>query len=77
LPLDLNGATAGDLESLPGIGPGRAQAIVRSRCEEKFHSLQTLERVRGIGPRTVDGLRGWAVAREVPDCPTANAESIR
>jgi competence protein ComEA len=77
LPLDLNRATAGDLESLPGIGPGRAQAIVRARCAEKFHSLQTLERVRGIGPRTVDGLWGWAVAREAPDCPTGDAESTR
>ncbi|HIL81204.1 MAG TPA: hypothetical protein EYG54_08110 [Myxococcales bacterium] len=77
LPLDLNGATASDLESLPGIGPARARAIVQARCQEKFHSLQTLERIRGIGPRTVDGLLGWAVARELPDCPNAKGESAR
>jgi hypothetical protein len=75
IPLDLNGATAGDLESLPGIGPGRARAIAQARCEERFDGLPTLERVRGIGPRTVEGLSGWAVAREVPNCPASDGNS--
>jgi len=77
MPLDLNGATAGDLESLPGIGPGRARAIAHARCEERFDGLPTLERVRGIGPRTVEGLSGWAVAREVPDCRASAGNSER
>ena len=49
-PLDLNTATATDLETLPGIGPTLAEAIVRER--EKlggFKSVDDLKQVRGIG----------------------------
>jgi competence protein ComEA len=49
-PLNLNTATATDLETLPGIGPTLADAIVRER--EKlggFKSVDDLKQVRGIG----------------------------
>jgi competence protein ComEA len=49
-PLNLNTATANDLETLPGIGPTLAEAIVRAR--EKlggFKSVDDLKQVRGIG----------------------------
>lgn len=49
-PLNLNTATATDLETLPGIGPTLADAIVRAR--EKvggFKSIDDLKQVRGIG----------------------------
>jgi hypothetical protein len=62
LPLDLNRADALALQSLPGIGPSRADAIVRARCQRAFGSLAELERVRGIGPRTVAALKGQARA---------------
>jgi len=68
LPLDVNVAGAGALESLPGIGPARAGAIVEARCVQSFHGLDTLARISGIGARTVAGLEGWAVARASPDC---------
>ncbi|MCB9759321.1 MAG: helix-hairpin-helix domain-containing protein [Alphaproteobacteria bacterium] len=50
-PLDLNRATAAQLEALPGIGPSLASAIVADRgLEGPFTSIEELERVRGIGP---------------------------
>jgi hypothetical protein len=58
--IDLNRADARTLESLPGIGPGRARAIVEARALRPFATLEELQRVKGIGPRTVEGLRGWA-----------------
>jgi endonuclease III len=61
-PLDLNRADALALESLPGIGPRRAEAIVRERCERAFGGLSELVRVPGIGPRTVAALEGRARA---------------
>ncbi len=66
--LDLNCAEAADLESLPGIGPARAAAIVSAR---PFFSLAGLERVRGIGARTVAGLKGWAGVVETSGDGTA------
>ncbi len=38
------------LESLPGIGPARALAIVREARVRPFCSVEDLERVAGIGP---------------------------
>jgi competence protein ComEA len=49
-PLSFNIATEAQLESLPGIGPSLAQAIVQERDREGgFHSVDDLRRVRGIG----------------------------
>ena len=50
-PLDLNAATAGDLDGLPGIGPVLAQRIVSFRQEHgRFASVEQLNDVPGIGP---------------------------
>jgi len=54
-------ACARELRRLPGIGPRRAQAIVRHRWE---HGRDfDLEEIRGIGPRTAAAVRA-ARARE-------------
>ena len=52
--LDINRATLGHLQSLPQIGPSRAQAIVELRQERGgFTQVKELEDVRGIGPKTL------------------------
>ncbi len=54
LPLDINRATAADFALLSGIGSSRAEAIVHSRIEEgKFENIEALQRVPGIGERTI------------------------
>ena len=56
--LDVNRATAEELERLPGIGPERAGAIVEDREEGgDYMQLEDLLRVRGIGPATLERLR--------------------
>lgn len=58
LPIDINRASATELETLPGIGPATAAAIVDERERNgPFASADDLERVRGIGPAKVDALR--------------------
>jgi competence protein ComEA len=58
-PVDLNTATADQLDALPGIGPATAAAIVRDRdAHGPFASVDDLARVRGIGPAKLDQLRG-------------------
>ena len=60
----LNSATANDLAGLPGIGPGRAAAIVAYReSHGPFASIDALTAVTGIGPATVDKLRPFLEIR--------------
>jgi competence protein ComEA len=52
--LDLNRASADELESLPGIGPKTAERIVADRLKRgRFRSVKDLGRVKGIGPKTL------------------------
>jgi competence ComEA-like helix-hairpin-helix protein len=61
--VDVNSASASELESLPGIGPATARRIVEEReTGGAFASLQDLTRVQGVGDRTVENLEGLAVA---------------
>jgi competence ComEA-like helix-hairpin-helix protein len=57
LPVDLNTADTELLQQLPGIGPGRARAIIEARGERPFGSVEDLQRAEGIGPATLDELR--------------------
>jgi competence protein ComEA len=57
-PVNLNRATAEQLDALPGIGPATAQAIVEHReANGPFASVDELEDVRGIGPAKLDAIR--------------------
>jgi len=57
-PIDLNTATAADLETLPGVGPATAAAIVDDRDRNgPFASVDELDRVPGIGPAKLAALR--------------------
>lgn len=57
-PLDLNSATAQQLESLPGVGPAIAAAIVEHRQRVGgFTSVDGLLAVSGIGPAKLAVIR--------------------
>ncbi|WP_040336972.1 ComEA family DNA-binding protein [Candidatus Blastococcus massiliensis] len=58
-PVNLNTATAADLDGLPGIGPVLAQRIVdHRRGQGPFRSVDQLEDVPGIGPTIAAELAG-------------------
>jgi competence protein ComEA len=56
-PIDVNTATADELQRIPKIGPGTAAKIVAARVEKPFTSVDDLRRVSGIGPKTLDAIR--------------------
>ncbi|WP_197380099.1 ComEA family DNA-binding protein [Mycolicibacterium mengxianglii] len=57
-PVDLNSATVEQLDTLPGIGPVTAAAIVAWRDDHgSFASVDQLSEVDGIGPARLDKLR--------------------
>jgi competence protein ComEA len=57
-PIDLNTATAEQLDTLPGVGPATAAAIIDYRQQHgPFHSVDDLAQVRGIGDAKLAQLR--------------------
>lgn len=57
-PVDVNTADPATLESLPGIGPTIAAAIVETRTDRGgFASVDELVEVPGIGPTRLEALR--------------------
>ena len=56
--MDLNVASAAQLETLPGIGPVRAQGIATYRDQNgPFGSVEEITEISGIGPATLEGIR--------------------
>jgi competence protein ComEA len=56
--VNVNTASADELERLPGVGPVLARRIVQDRqARGPFRRVEDLERVRGIGPGLVRRLR--------------------
>ncbi len=61
--INVNHASATELEQLPGIGPALAARIVADRkAHGPFARLDDLKRVSGIGNAVVSGLAGVATA---------------
>ncbi|MFZ9706707.1 MAG: ComEA family DNA-binding protein [Ilumatobacteraceae bacterium] len=58
--IDLNLATAADLDRLPGVGPSTAKAIIDHRTRNgPFASIDDLLKVKGIGPAKLAEIRPW------------------
>jgi competence protein ComEA len=56
--VDLNNASLSDLDSLPGVGPSTAQAIIDYRVANgPYASVDDLLNVRGIGPSKLAAMR--------------------
>lgn len=63
-PVNLNDADAAQLETLPGIGPALAEALMDHREEHgPFRTPEELLDVPGIGPAKLDALRDLVAVR--------------
>jgi competence protein ComEA len=57
--IDVNAASVASLRRLPGIGPIRAEAVIAEAARRPFANAEDLQRVRGIGPKTVARIRPY------------------
>jgi competence ComEA-like helix-hairpin-helix protein len=68
--LDINTATAAELDTLPGIGPSYAAAILQERARRgQFTTIRQLLDVRGIGPARFAKLEPLVCVVVVPESP--------
>jgi len=57
-PINLNSASAEQLDTLDGVGPATAQTILEFRTEHGgFSSVDDLSQIPGIGPKRLESLR--------------------
>lgn len=55
--ININTATQAELETLPGIGPAYAGAIIVHRTRGPFRKVEDIMEVRGIGEKRFEGMR--------------------
>lgn len=57
--VNLNTATASDLDGIKGIGPSKAKAIIDYRSKNgSFKSVEDLKNVKGFGDKSIAKLKG-------------------
>jgi competence protein ComEA len=61
--VNLNEATADEIERLPAIGPAKAKAIVDYRKQHPFRRVEDLGKVKGIGRKTLVKLRPYVTLK--------------
>lgn len=70
--VDLNTASKAELQTVKGIGPGKAEAIIEYRnTKGPFAKVDDLKKVKGFGAKTVAKLRSEL---SVNDTSTANKQ---
>lgn len=73
--LDINSATWVEWMHLNGVGEALSRRIVDDREQNgPFESIDDVQRVRGIGPKTLEELRPWL---HCADCPPDSATNDR
>jgi competence protein ComEA len=65
-PIDVNNASAAELQRLPGIGEKFARRIIDEREKKPFATIDELRRVVGVGPKTLERLRPLVVVGVPP-----------
>ncbi len=62
--ININTASAEELDTLPGVGPTIAQRIIDYRTENgPFQTIEDIMNVSGIGPSTFDNIKDLIIAQ--------------
>lgn len=59
--ININTASAAELELLPGIGPAMSERIINYRKEHPFQARNNIMRIKGIGKKTFQKIKDFLV----------------
>lgn len=75
--VNINTATETELEKLPGVGPAKAKAIVEDRKKNgPFKTTEDLKRVKGIGDKNFEVMKGEITVGGAGAAPKADAKPV-
>jgi competence ComEA-like helix-hairpin-helix protein len=75
-PVNLNTATAAELQQVPGIGPSTAEKILQTRKSYgTFKSVNDLQAIRGIGPKKLEKMRKYLTVDKPPQDKKPSTEA--
>lgn len=57
--INVNTASAEDLQKLPGVGKAKADAIIAYRESHPFKAVSELTEVKGIGPKMLEKMQAY------------------
>ena len=57
--VNINTATAAELALLPGVGPAKAEAIIKYRAANPFKQVDQILRVKGIGRKSFQEMKPY------------------
>jgi competence protein ComEA len=72
--VDVNAASAAELEQLPGIGPSLARAIVEHRTHAPFKRPEDLRDVKGVGDRLYERLKDQITVGDAGAAPRGRGQ---
>ena len=73
-PVNLNTATALELQQVPGIGPSTADKILKMRKSYgAFKSVDDLRAIKGIGPKRMEKMRKYITVGSVASKKPGNS----
>ena len=62
--MDLNKADSTELETLPGVGPAKAKAIIDYREKNgSFQQIEDIQKISGFGAKTFEKLEELITVR--------------
>ncbi|MGQ9856376.1 MAG: ComEA family DNA-binding protein [Fervidobacterium sp.] len=67
--MDINTASIEELQTIPGIGPSKARAIIEYREKQPFSKIEDIMNVPGIGEKTFEKLKD-RIKVSIPDSQT-------
>lgn len=57
--VNLNTATAAQIDLLPGISPQKAKAVIDYRSQKNFSKIEELDEVKGFTPKNIEKLKPY------------------